>query len=154
MTIYNSFGIIEATERFEMEQIISYLIAIKSAAKGIHYRTMGNSFWGNHLLADRIVDGLDDFIDEIFENYYLGKSEDAPQQKVVMSGASGLIPLIDNNIDKGFGLLDELIINCLSELQMLAEANQDLTLGDNDLMGRISSDLQKKHGFIWRRIKE
>ena len=154
MTTYNSFGIIEATERFEMEQIISYLIAIKSAAKAIHYRTYGEKFWGDHLLVDRVADDLDDFIDEIFENYYLGKSEDAPQQKVVMSGASGLIPLVDNDIEKDFGLLDELVVNCLSELQMLAEANQDLTLGDNDLMGRISSDLQKKHGFIWRRIKK
>ena len=137
-----------------MEQIICDLVAIRSAAKGIHYRTYGEKFWGDHLLADRIVDGLDDFIDEINENWYLGKQEDAPQQKVIMSGASGMIPLVDNDITKAFGLLDELIINCLSELEMIEEANHELSLGDKDLMGRISSDLQKKHGFIWRRIKE
>ena len=137
-----------------MEQIACDLIAIKSAAKGIHYRTYGEKFWGDHLLADKIADGLDDFVDEIFENWYLGKQMDAPQQKVVMSGASGLIPLVSDDIVRSFGLLDELIINCLAELQMMEEANEDLSLGDKDLMGRISSDLQKKHGFIWRRIKE
>ena len=137
-----------------MEQIICDLVAIKSAAKGIHYRTYGEKFWGDHLLADRVVEDLDDFIDEIFENYYLGKGDDAPQQKMVMSVAVSMIPLVDNDITKAFGHLDELIINCLSELQMIEENNQDLTLGDKDLMGRICSDLQKKHGFIWRRIKE
>ena len=137
-----------------MKQIISYLIAIRSLAKGIHYRVMGDSFWGNHLLADRIVEDLDDFVDEIFENYYLGKSEDAPQQKEIMEEVTSIIPLVNDDIGRNFKALDDLILGCLAELQMIAEANQDLTLGDNDLMGRISSDLQKKHGFIWRRIKE
>jgi len=135
-----------------MEEVISYLIAICKSAKGIHYRTFGKEFYSDHLLCDRIADGLDDFIDEIFENYYMGKEEDVPQQKVVMSGASGLIPLIDNNIEKDFGLLDELIVNCLSVLQMEA-SKEDIPVGDSDLMGRIGSDLQKKHGFIWRRLK-
>ena len=137
-----------------MKQIISYLIAIRSLAKGIHYKVMGSSFWGNHLLADRIVEDLDDFVDEIFENYYLGKSEEAPQQKEIMAEVTAIVPLVDDDIELDFKELDDLIVGCLTELQMIEENNQDLTLGDKDLMGRISSDLQKKHGFIWRRIKE
>ena len=136
-----------------MENIICYLIAIKRWAKEIHYRSKGDGFWGNHLLSDRVVDGLDDFVDEIQENYYLGHGEEVPLQKNILLGAANLIEQATTEKDM-FIKLDMLIIGCLTELQMIDENNHELSLGDKDLMGRISSDLQKKHGFIWRRIKE
>lgn len=135
-----------------MDEVISYLIAICRTAKGIHYKALGDKFYSDHLMCDRICDGLDDFVDEIFENYYLGKEEEAPEQKQVMEDAFHLIPVLDEDIEKDFNMLDELIVECLTEIQMLTKGEM-ITAGDNDLLGRISSDLQKKHGFIWRRLK-
>ena len=134
-----------------MEEIISYLIAICRTAKGIHYRALGDKFYSDHLLCDRICDGLDDFVDEIFEIYYLGKAEEAPQQKEIMESVADILPKIDDDINRDFYFLDTLIINCLASLEVLSE--KEGTVGDSDLIGRIGSDLQKKHGFIGRRLK-
>ena len=135
-----------------MQEIICLLIAICRTAKGIHYKTFGDKFYSDHLMCDRICDGLDDFVDEIFENYYLGREDEAPQQKDVVAQALDVIPMLDEDIEKDFEMLDGLIVACLSAVQ-LASGKEEKTVGDSDLLGRIGSDLQKKHGFIWRRIR-
>lgn len=137
-----------------MEQVISYLIAIERIAKGIHYETFGDKFYSDHLLADRIVDGLSDFVDEIFENWFMGKGDDVPQQNDVLRVATSLIPTIEGDLETDFDLLDRAIIQCLSLLEVEAKTNDELTVGDSDLLGRIGSDLQKKHGFVLKRLKK
>ncbi len=128
------------------------LMAIQRTAKGIHYHTGGAQFYGDHLLADRIYDDLDDLIDEIQENYFLGKEEDAPAQKDLLKGAAELVPDETEDMKLAFTALDQLILDGINTLQTTSELSA-LTVGDNDLIGRICSDLQKKHGFVWRRLK-
>lgn len=135
-----------------MEDILSYLIAIRRTAKGIHYRCLGSNFWADHKMADAIFDDIEDFMDEIFEVCYLGREKEVPQEKAIMSGASGIMPLIGEDVVRDFGLLDELIINCLADIQIELNSEQ-ITAGEADVLGRISSDLQKKHGWILRRIR-
>ena len=48
-----------------MFKILYHLIAIQRQAKEIHYRAKGFEFYSDHLLADRIYDGIEDLIDEI-----------------------------------------------------------------------------------------
>lgn len=128
------------------------LMAIQRAAKGIHYHTGGAQFFSDHLLADRIYDDLDDLIDEIQENYFLGKEEDAPAQKDLLKGAAELVPDETDDMKLAFTALDQLLLDGINTLQTTSELSA-LTAGDNDLIGRICSDLQKKHGFVWRRLK-
>ena len=135
-----------------MRKVLMILMAIQRAAKGIHYHTGGAQFYGDHLLADRIYDDLDDLIDEIQENYFLGKEEDAPAQKDLLKGASELVPDETDDMKLAFSALDQLILDGINTLQTTSELSA-LTAGDNDLIGRICSDLQKKHGFVWRRLK-
>ena len=135
-----------------MYKVLVYLIAIAHTSKDIHYRTGGDKFWGDHLLADRIHDDLDGFIDDINENFYLGKEEDAPQQTKLLEDAAELVPEVTDDMKLAFASLDRLIIGCINAIETLSALN-DLTAGDNDLIGRICSDLQKKHGFLWRRLK-
>lgn len=135
-----------------MRKVLMILMAIQRAAKGIHYHTGGAQFYGDHLLADRIYDGLDDLIDEIQENYFLGKEEDAPAQKDLLKGAVELVPDETEDMKLAFTALDQLLLDGINTLQTISELSA-LTTGDNDLIGRICSDLQKKHGFVWRRLK-
>ena len=51
-----------------------------------------------------------------------------------------------------FTQLDTLILSCIDELETVS-ALESITVGDSDLIGRICSDLQKKHGFLWLRLK-
>jgi len=135
-----------------MFKVLVYLVAIAHTAKDIHYHTAGDKFWGDHLLADRIHDGLEDLMDDINENFYLGKEEDAPQQTRLLEDAVELIPEVTDDMKLAFTALDQLIIGAINAIETVISLEQ-LTAGDNDLLGRICSDLQKKHGFIWRRLK-
>ena len=136
-----------------MFQVLCYLIAIQRQAKEIHYHAKGECFWSNHLLADRIYDGIDDLIDEIQENYYLGREGEAPSQKELLIGASECVKEASGDIKKDFDGLDAIIMACIAQIETIIHENKELTAGDNDLLGRICSDLQKKHGFIVRRLK-
>ena len=135
-----------------MRKVLMILMAIQRAAKGIHYHTGGAQFFSDHLLADRIYDDLDDLIDEIQENYFLGKEEEAPAQKDLLKGAAELVPDETDDMKLAFTALDQLLLDGINTLQTTSELSA-LTAGDNDLIGRICSDLQKKHGFVWRRLK-
>lgn len=136
-----------------MFRVLCFLLAIQRQAKEIHYHAKGDCFWSDHLLADRIYDGLDDLMDEIQENYYLGKEEEAPSQKDLLIEASEEVNDASGDIKMDFEHLDSIIVACIARIESIIEANKNLTAGDNDLLGRICSDLQKKHGFLVRRIK-
>ena len=135
-----------------MYKILVYLLAIQCQAKNIHYNCGGLSFFSDHLLADRIIEGIQELMDEINENYYLGKEEKAPEQTKLLEDASELVPESTTDMNVAFAQLDKLIITCIDELETTS-AFESITVGDNDLIGRICSDLQKKHGFIWRRMQ-
>ena len=136
-----------------MFRVLCFLLAIQRQSKEIHYHAKGDCFWSDHLLADRIYDGLDDLMDEIQENYYLGKEEEAPSQKDLLIEASEEVNDASGDVKMDFEHLDSIIVACIARIESIIEANKNLTAGDNDLLGRICSDLQKKHGFLVRRIK-
>ena len=135
-----------------MLNILIYLLAIQKTAKGIHYLCKGSNFWADHLLADKVQDGLDDFMDEIQEIAFLGKEQDAPQPFTVLSNAGAMVPELTEDIENDFRKLDKLILSCIDEIETSSKL-EAITAGDNDLLGRICSDIQQKHGFIWRRLK-
>ena len=135
-----------------MYKILVYLLAIQHHAKNIHYHCAGSTFWADHLLADKVFDGLQDLMDEINEKYYMGKEESTPQQTRLLEDAAELVPEAIDDMTVAFKQLDSLILSCIDELETVAEL-ESLTVGDNDLIGRIGSDMQQKHGFLWRRLK-
>lgn len=135
-----------------MFNVLVYLLAIQQYAKGIHYHCKGDSFYSDHLLADRIYDGIDDFIDQIQESYYLGKGDETPQPQELLYEASNIIPDISGSVSDDFLKLADLIGYCAEELNKVSKA-ETTTIGDSDLIGRIFNDLQTKHGFIYQRLK-
>ena len=137
-----------------MNKLLQMLLAVKMFAKDIHYKAKGSSFYSDHLLADEIGKDIDDYMDEINEIYYLGRGEEAPASSDILKGALEFIPE-GGEIDAMFGNMQNLLLDVLTHIEELANnaEKEDLTLGDNDLLSRISSYLEQKNGFVWRRTK-
>lgn len=136
-----------------MNKLLKMLLAVKMFAKDIHYKAKGASFYSDHLLADEIGKDIDDYMDEINEIYYLGRGEEAPASSDILNGALEFIPE-GGEVDLMFGNMQNLLLDVLTHIEELADnPKEDLTLGDNDLLSRISSYLEQKNGFVWRRTK-
>lgn len=130
-----------------MLQILARLTAIKGFAKDIHYTADGESFYGIHILMDRVVDGLDDFIDSINEIVYMGKGLEPPASREVLKYATAYIPVISDN--KGsLSLLDKLIIETIDEINSYGTEDR----AENSLLDSIAQDLRLKHGLVYRSL--
>lgn len=132
-----------------MEKIISELLAIQRYAKQVHYDCAGENFYADHLLADLVFEDIESFMDEINEVFYLGRDIKQPEQEFVLANAGSIIAEADGDY---FKKLHSLLVMCLTDVEMYQNEN-DLTAGETDVLGRISSNLQKKNGLILRRLK-
>ena len=127
-----------------MLQILAKLTAIKGFAKDIHYSAEGESFYGIHLLMDRVIDGLDGFIDSINEVVYMGRDEEPPASREVLKYATAYIPVIGENNKASLSLLDNLIIQTITELNEYEAPDRAV----NSLLDSIAQDLRLKHGLV------
>lgn len=126
-----------------MLDILARLTAIKSYAKDIHYTAKGESFYSTHLLMDRVVDGLDDFIDSINEVCYMGSGDNPPSSKEVLRVAQVVIPVLTDtreNLERLVGLIK----SALSELDDIKGTDR----ADNSLLDAIAQDLKLKRGLV------
>jgi DNA-binding ferritin-like protein len=130
-----------------MLDILARLTAIQQYAKDIHYTAKGDSFYGIHLLMDRVADGLDDFSDSIKETHYLGGGELPPQSKEVLRLAIAYIPVITDTRED-LTRLGGLISSTLDALgETMGNGRADASLLDN-----IAQDLKLKLGLINRQV--
>lgn len=130
--------------------LLKLLYCIRFFAKDIHYTAKGDSFYSDHLLADRIIDGLDDFIDDINENLYLGFEEKAPTSAEVLLGVVDSLLVAKDDIKKNW----ETLYNYIKETEeLIYKIEEEYDIPQiNSLLDNIADDLQKKKGLIWRRI--
>ena len=130
--------------------LLKLLYCIRFFAKDIHYTAKGENFYGEHLFADRIFDGIDGFIDDINENLYLGFEEEAPKSKNVMGAVFDALPDSGSDIHEDWVLLYDMITQALELIYKIEEEYQVPQI--NAVLDGIADDLQKKKGLIWRRI--
>lgn len=133
-----------------MEKIIIYLEAIKGLSKDLHYETKGQAFYGNHLLMDRIHDHLDDYQDEIKENYFMYNEKSVPTHKTIIQNTIEMLPADDLDTQAKMGILNELIKTAIYHIEQTIKDDKNLDAGDNDLLGRISSTLKNDSALLGR----
>lgn len=126
-------------DRGKIDNLICYLLAIANYAKDIHYNCGGASFYGQHLLADRFVDNLYDYIDQLKEICLLGHGIKPLSSREYLKDAADLIPQ-----DISFVLMQSLM---LIPMQIIEDA-QGISKGDENLLGAIAQDLQNNVGLI------
>lgn len=132
-----------------INQLICYLLAIAGYAKDIHYTAHGEAFYGKHLLADRIYDGLYDFMDLLKETCLLGNEIEPMPSGEYMTRATSLIPPVTDNDKTNFENMKNLLLEALS----LMDSMKDMTRGESSLIDNISQDLQQKLGLVNLQIK-
>ncbi len=130
--------------------LICYLLAIQNFAKDIHYSCHGESFYGKHLFADRIQDGLYDYIDQLKEVCLLGNEIEPLPSGEYLSRATSLIPLKSDSDLNNFKSMKDLLIETLA----LIEGLDNLTKGEENLIGSIAQDLQQMLGLVNRQAKD
>lgn len=136
-----------------VNQLICYLIAIASYAKDIHYSCKGEAFYGKHLLADRIYDGLYDSIDSLIEVCILGNDEQPLPYSEYNVRAANLVRLISNDDKENFkqmkSLLEEALLHMQKMLQEEGNPRAEVSLVDG-----IAQDLQGKLGLVNRQVRD
>ncbi len=134
-----------------MKELLQYLEAIRQTAKDLHYNASGASFYGIHLLADRISDPLAGFIDDIKEVAYLGQGKAPPSSKEL---ADGFLPLLAQDTSQtailpDLGRLVSLAVYTIEEL-----SRSPITQGELNLLGAISQHLTTSYGLLSRTTAE
>jgi DNA-binding ferritin-like protein len=126
-------------DRGKIDNLICYLLAIANYAKDIHYNCGGASFYGQHLLADRFVDNLYDYIDQLKEICLLGHGIKPAHSSQYLRRGADLIP---ETVD--FRLIKELMLNALQDIENV----EGVSKGDENLLGAIAQDIQNNVGLI------
>ena len=135
----------------DLFNLLKVIYAIRFYTKDIHYKSVGDNFWADHLMSDRIYDGLDDFIDDINENLYLGFEEETPYSKDILESVVRSILELDDDMVVNWKRLYGMIITALEIINNIEKEYEMPQI--NSLLDGLVNDLQKKKGLIWRRIK-
>ena len=122
-------------------------------AKDIHYSCAGDAFYGKHLLADRIYDGLDDFIDQLKEVYFLGNNILPLPFSEYLAMAMNLLPALEQDDKKNFTSMKNLIVNALAHMERMLQ-DKEATRAEVSLIDGIAQDLQGKLGLVNRQMKD
>lgn len=119
-----------------MKEILVTLIALKQYIKQYHWQATS---YQDHILADKLEEGLEDYIDEVAELSLV-------TEKTANVEARHLLGLAENYLngkDKAdLSTLGELFAELLEELQSVNE--QVKILGIADLTGRLSNSVLRK----------
>ena len=137
-----------------INELISHLIAIKEFSKDIHYTCHSQAFYGKHLLADRVQENIDGYIDDLKETTLLGNDVRPLASKEYLKQAIELIPEVKLEDDKSnFNTLQELITKTLELLDNTTDVI-DIGRATNSILDTIASDLQKSKGLINLQLEE
>lgn len=125
--------------RTDFDNLIVHLLAIANYAKDIHYNCSGPNFYGEHLFADRFVDDIYEYIDQIKEICLLGHNFKPLHSSEYLSQTSTVIPA-----GADFKLMRTLMVDAL----VIIEQMRDISRGDENLIGAIAQDIQNNVGLI------
>jgi len=118
-----------------MEKILVTLIAIKQYIKQYHWLAKS---YQDHILADKLEEDLEDYIDEVAELSLVTEIPNVEARHLLGKATSFL-----NGKDKvDLNTLGELFAELLEELQSVNE--QVKLLGIADLTGRLSNSVLRK----------
>lgn len=124
----------------EINEIISYIVAIMSFAKDIHYNNVG---YASHLLADRVVEGID-VTDDIKEQMIIAEKQMPLPSKEYLKKAAELIPDIkEDNRENWLSLID-----LFEDLRVFVEevkANK----GGNALMDNLAQAINTSRALLF-----
>lgn len=131
----------------QQDIIIILLISIKEISKQIHYSCNNYS---EHLLADRVCDNIDDYIDRLKESI-LGNDQEPFTPNIYLQRAIEIIPDIrEKSIQEKFAVLKEKIDYTLKIINNI----KDLDKADDNIISEIAENIKNSKGLINLQLKE
>ena len=130
--------------------LISLLIAVCNYAKDIHYNVKGSAFYGKHLFADVILDGLDEVIDDIRENILLGNGVEPLHSSKYLRAAAELVPPIAPDDRTNFVMMKGLV----DRVRGMIKGMDAPSRGANSLLDSIGEHMDKMAGLLFLQVKE
>ena len=123
-----------------INEVISYIVAITSFAKDIHYNNVG---YADHLLADRVVEGID-IADDIKEQMIIAEKQMPLASKEYLKKAEKLIPDIkEDNRENWLALAD--MFEDLKNVVEVVKANK----GGNALMDNLAQAVNTSRALLF-----
>lgn len=138
---------------FDIEKIFEIVCginAISNYAYDIHYSAKGKFFYSAHLFSERIGDTeeMADEKDDLIETIYLGRGIEAPLSSDIAERVAELTPAVTDDTQLNFKMLRDMIVKVLVDIETL----DDLTRGEEDLLGTIAHVLQRHNGLLFRQL--
>lgn len=150
MKIFYKGAILIKKGRQGLVELIYILTALQIYCKDAHYNFVGVDFKPLHEWADEILEPLQDFIDEIKENYYLFNELEVPRGTEINAQAANFVP----DSVKGN---KEILKNLLALVSMCHTRLNGIDIkeaGLSDLLGRLDSHLMKHIALLNLATKE
>ncbi len=125
-----------------MLSIIIALKLIEGIASDLHYCARSPAFYGLHLMADRIIDPLNDFVDSLLEVGFMVDGRPVPSSKTIYEAVA---PKLTFSQDPKalLAALQDFIESAISEVEK-TKANK----GIENIFGDIVQHLYTSRGFI------
>lgn len=117
--------------------LIVDLMVIQGYARDLHYNVADYSI---HLFADRVNEGLDDFIDEIKETCLLAKGIKVLRSYEYYQKVSHALIIDEISLQS----LKKILLDVLTKIEYVG----NISVGDSDLLGRIGNKLQNSLGIL------
>ena len=124
----------------KINEVISYIVAITSFAKDIHYNNVG---YADHLLADRVVEGID-IADDIKEQMIIAERSMPLSSKDYLKKAEELIPDIKDENRANWTALLELFEDFKKVIDEV-KANR----GGNSLMDNLAQAVNTSRALLF-----
>lgn len=130
----------------QVNDLIVKLMVIKNFSKDIHYTAKQ---YGDHLLADRVAEDLDEACDSIKENILLGNNAKVSASPIYLERASKEVPELKDNIEDNIEELFRLVESTLKYCNGLK-----LDRADSSLVDGVCEKLKNAKGLLFLRLEK
>ena len=133
--------------------LIAHLKRIGMAAKDLHYRAKGKPFYGEHLLADLVMDVESNF-DDLIEVYFLGQTGFTPPRMAEICAKAAMLPV--NYQTNEFYFESGLFDICFKTARLVERIKHDcpdLVAGVHAILDKISQEAYTAIGLLDRTMK-
>lgn len=133
--------------------LVAHLKRIGMAAKDLHYRAKGKPFYGEHLLADLVMDVESNF-DDLIEVYFLGQTGITPPRMsdICMQAATLPVNYQTNEFYFESGLFD-ICFKTARLVERIKKDCPDLAAGVHAILDKISQESYTAIGLLDRTMK-